>query len=169
MTLLAEILGGSGQTSVLGRQLAGRGGTRALRLRLLRFDQLRPVQLQPRERARPRRDRWRRPRPISTGSSRSSFEDGIDPAQFERIKFQIEASQIFEEDNVQGLARSYGVALTSGLTIEDVEAWPDVLASVTIDEVMDEARRLFNDTRSVTGYLMQPAADASGAAEEVSQ
>jgi zinc protease len=44
------------------------------------------------------------------------LQDGIDPAQFERIKFQIEAAQIFEEDNVQGLARSYGVALTSGLT-----------------------------------------------------
>jgi zinc protease len=68
------------------------------------------------------------------------------------------------------------VALTSGLTVEDVEAWPDVLASVTIDEVMDEARRLFTDTSSVTGYLMQPAAARGrgrkpprGPAEEVSQ
>jgi zinc protease len=43
------------------------------------------------------------------------------------------------------------VALTSGLTVEDVEAWPDVLAAVTIDEVMEEARRLFTETRSVTG------------------
>jgi hypothetical protein len=42
LTMLAEILGGSGQTSVSGRQLAGRGGTRAVRRRLLRFDQLRP-------------------------------------------------------------------------------------------------------------------------------
>jgi hypothetical protein len=49
------------------------------------------------------------------------LEDGIDPAQFERIKFQIEAAQIYEEDNVQGLARSYGVALTSGLTVDDVD------------------------------------------------
>jgi zinc protease len=59
---------------------------------------------------------------------------------------------------VQGLARSYGVALTSGLTVEDVEAWPDVLASVTIDEVMEEAAACSPNTRSVTGYLMQPAA-----------
>jgi zinc protease len=29
------------------------------------------------------------------------LEDGIDPAQFERIKFQIEAAQIYEEDNVR--------------------------------------------------------------------
>jgi zinc protease len=98
------------------------------------------------------------------------LEQGIDPAQFERIKFQIEASRIYEEDNVQGLARKYGVALTSGLTVEDVEAWPDVLASITVDEVMEEARRLFEDTHSVTGYLMQPEADETAtAAEEVMQ
>jgi hypothetical protein len=47
-------------------------------------------------------------------------------------------------------------------------AWPDVLASVTIDEVMMEARRLFTETRAVTGYLMQPATD-DAPAEEVSQ
>jgi len=68
---------------------------------------------------------------------------------------------------VQGLARSYGVALTSGLTVEDVDTWPDVLAAVTIDEVMEEARRLFSETRSVTGYLMQPAPES--AADEVTQ
>jgi zinc protease len=85
------------------------------------------------------------------------LEEGIDPAQFERIKFQIEAAQIYEEDDVHGLARSYGVALTSGLTVEDVLSWPEVLASVTIDEVMAEARALFGGRASVTGYLMRPA------------
>ena len=68
---------------------------------------------------------------------------------------------------MQGLARSYGVALTSGLTVDDVDTWPDVLAAVTIDEVMAEARRLFSETRSVTGYLMQPAPES--AADEVTQ
>jgi zinc protease len=143
--------------------IAGRGGTRALRRRLLRLDQLRCLQLQPRERACPRRF-------AAGGGGRSRpgiaefLQDGIDPAQFERIKFQIEAAQIFEEDNLQGLARSYGVALTSGLTVEDVDEWPDVLAAVTIDEVMEEARRLFTDTSSVTGYLMQPSSQPEAAA-----
>jgi zinc protease len=159
MTLLAEILGGSGQTSVLGRQLQVEE-ERAL-FASAWYDSTSydpssfnlvnvPVPGVTLEEAEADLDRV----------IAQFLRDGIDPAQFERIKFQIDASQIFEEDNVQGLARSYGVALTSGLTIEDVEAWPDVLASVTIDEVMDEARRLFNDTRSVTGYLMLPAADA---------
>jgi zinc protease len=45
-----------------------------------------------------------------------------------------------------------------------VDEWPDVLAAVTIDEVMEEARRLFTDTSSVTGYLMQPSSQPEAAA-----
>jgi zinc protease len=158
LTMLAEILGGSGQTSVLARQLQVEE-ERALYAAAF-YDSTSydassfnlvnvPVPGVPLAEAEADLDR------IIAGF----LESGIDPAQFERIKFQIEAAQIYEEDNVQGLARSYGVALTSGLTVADVEAWPDVLAAVTIDEVMEEARRLFTETRSVTGYLMQPAAE----------
>jgi zinc protease len=158
LTMLAEILGGSGQTSVLARQLQVEE-ERALYAAAF-YDSTSydassfnlvnvPVPGVPLAEAEADLDR------IIAGF----LESGIDPAQFERIKFQIEAAQIYEEDNVQGLARSYGVALTSGLTVADVEAWPDVLADVTIDEVMEEARRLFTETRSVTGYLMQPAAE----------
>jgi zinc protease len=158
LTMLAEILGGSGQTSVLGRQLQVEE-ERALYAAAF-YDSTSydpssfnlvnvPVPGVSLQEAEADLDRV----------IAQFLEDGIDPAQFERIKFQIEAAQIYEEDNVQGLARSYGVALTSGLTVEDVDAWPDVLAAVTVDEVMEEARLLFNETRSVTGYLMQPTAE----------
>jgi zinc protease len=150
LTMLAEILGGSGQTSVLGRQLQVEE-ERALYAAAF-YDSTSydpssfnlvnvPVPGVSLQEAEADLDR----------AIAQFLQDGIDPAQFERIKFQIEAAQIFEEDNVQGLARSYGVALTSGLTVEDVDAWPDVLAAVTIDEVMEEARRLFTDKGSVTG------------------
>lgn len=81
------------------------------------------------------------------------LEDGIDPEQFERIKFQWAAEMVFMQDDVGQLARLYGAALTSGLTVADVQAWPDIIASITPDEVMQAARLIFNDTRSVTGYL----------------
>lgn len=87
------------------------------------------------------------------------MEEGIDPAQFERVKFLYSASEIYAEDNVSGLARSYGVALTSGLTVEDVQAWPDVIAATTIEDVMAAARRVFDpDIHTVTGYLTTPPA-----------
>jgi zinc protease len=54
LTMLAEILGGSGQTSVLSRNCRSRRNARSMP-RLLRLHQLRCLQLQPRERAGPRR------------------------------------------------------------------------------------------------------------------
>jgi len=85
------------------------------------------------------------------------LETGIDPAQFDRVKFQLAAAQIYAQDDVQGLAREYGVALTSGLSVADVQAWPDIIAATTIEDVMTAARRVLVDTPSVTGYLSQPA------------
>ena len=86
------------------------------------------------------------------------LQDGPDPAQFARIRTQISASEIYALDDVQGLARRYGAALTSGLTIEDVEAWPDALMAVTEADVMDAARAVLDRRRSVTAWLMRPEA-----------
>jgi zinc protease len=84
------------------------------------------------------------------------LEDGIDPEQFARIQFQWEAEMIYAQDDVGDLARMYGVGLTSGLTVQDIQDWPDVIASITPEEVMDAARMIFTETTSVTGYLTAP-------------
>ncbi len=65
--------------------------------------------------------------------------DGVDPAQLERIKMQLRASQIYARDDVERLANRYGRALASGLTIEDVKAWPDVLQAVTEEDILRAA------------------------------
>jgi zinc protease len=83
--------------------------------------------------------------------------EGVDSQQFERLKFQIKASQIYAEDDIQSLARLYGEGLTTGLTIADIEAWPDILLSVTEDEVLDAAREVFDKRKAVTGWLMPTA------------
>ena len=84
------------------------------------------------------------------------LDEGIDPEQFERIKMQLRASRIYGDDNVQSLARGYGAALTSGLTLADVEAWPAALQAVTIEQVMQAARDVFDKRNAVTGYLLRP-------------
>lgn len=84
------------------------------------------------------------------------IEEGIDDAQFERIRFQIRAAQIYAQDDIQGLARRYGEGLTSGLTVADVEAWPAILDSVTKEQVMAAAARVFDRRRAVTGWLTAP-------------
>ncbi len=81
------------------------------------------------------------------------LETGVDAEQLDRIKMQMRASQIYARDNVEALANRYGRALTQGLTVEDVQAWPDILQAVTPDDVMAAARTLLDRRKSVTGYL----------------
>jgi zinc protease len=89
------------------------------------------------------------------------LRDGVDEAKLDRIKMQIRASTVYERDNVQSLARRYGSALTEGLTVEDVQAWPDILQSVTEEDILVAARDVLNRDRAVTGYLMAPEGQPS--------
>jgi len=84
------------------------------------------------------------------------MEEGVDPEHLDRIKRQIYAAQIYARDDVGDLADEYGRALTQGLTVADVQAWPDILQAVTEDDIMAAARSVFNRDRSVTGWLTKP-------------
>ena len=63
--------------------------------------------------------------------------------------------------SVQTLADDYGRSLTSGLTLDDIAAWPDVLQAVTEEDVMEAARLVFDRRRSVTGYVMPENAEVT--------
>ncbi|MCR9113589.1 MAG: insulinase family protein [Rhodobacteraceae bacterium] len=84
------------------------------------------------------------------------LETGVDAEHLERIKMQIRASEIYARDDVSGLANRYGRALTQGLTVEDVQAWPDILEAVTEEDIMAAARDIFSARNSVTGYITAP-------------
>ena len=89
--------------------------------------------------------------------------EGVDEAQLDRIKFQMKAQLIYALDNTNSIARTYGNALTTGLTVQDVQAWPDVLQAVTGEDIIAAAQKVFDRRSSVTGYLM------SDASQEVTQ
>lgn len=93
------------------------------------------------------------------------LETGIDPERFERIKTDIRASQIYARDDMRERARRYGTALTSGLTVADVRAWPEALDAVTREDVMTAARALLENGRGVTGRLVAPAEEPNGDGE----
>ena len=84
------------------------------------------------------------------------LETGVDPEQLDRIKMQMRASQIYGQDDVGRLANRYGRALTQGLTVEDVQAWPDILQAVTAEDVMAAAREVLDRDKAVTGWLAAP-------------
>lgn len=86
------------------------------------------------------------------------MEEGIDPEQLERIKYQLRASQIYARDDADAVGNRYGRALSIGLTVEDVQNWPKVLDAVTEEQIMLAAREVFDRRQSVTGWLMKEEA-----------
>jgi len=164
LTILAEMLGGSGITSVMGKKLqiedqvavatgafySGGGlDKQSFGLYVVPKDD---VTL---EQAEAGMDR----------AIAAFIEEGPDPAHLERIKTQIRAAEIFALDSQENLARRYGAALTQGLTVEDVAQWPDVLDAVGPDDLVSAAKKVFVKTSSVTGWLSGMEAKPRNAAE----
>ena len=84
--------------------------------------------------------------------------EGVDLEQFERVRRQLRASEIYGLDDAQSRARQFGVGLSIGLTVEDVEGWIDALEAVTPEEVIATGQMLLDRRASVTGYLTSPQA-----------
>ena len=91
------------------------------------------------------------------------LEDGITTEDVERAKARFAARLAFATDSPMSAARSLGASLAVGLSVDDVESYPDKLAKVTLEQVRDAARRLFTENSSVTGILL-PKIDTAAAA-----
>ncbi len=85
-------------------------------------------------------------------------QNGIRAEDLERVKTQLIAETIYAQDNQATLARWYGGAMTTGLSIEDIRSWPERIRAVTADQVRGVVHKWFDKKRSVTGYLIKDAA-----------
>ena len=166
LTILAEILGGSSATSLMGRALEFEDKTALYTSAFydgLALDDTTfglvvvPVPGRTLEEAEADMDRI----------IARFLDEGVASEQLERIKMKRRADDIYALDSLQRRAQRYGEALTSGLTVADVQAWPAALQAVTEEDLLAAARRLFEPARSVTGYLTQP--QTATAVQEVSQ
>ncbi len=160
LTILAELLGGNGATSVLGRKLQFETQQAVYASAFYDGASLDDTTFGLIMVPTPGTDLKAAEAALDQAVA-EFLDEGVDAEQFERLKFQIKASQIYEEDNIQSLARRYGEGLTSGLTIADIEGWTDILMAVTEDEVMQSARKVFDRRRAVTGWLMPADAPAT--------
>jgi zinc protease len=84
----------------------------------------------------------------------------------ERVKTQLIAEAIYAQDNQATMARWYGGALTTGLSIEDIRSWPDRIRAVTAEQVRQAAREWLDKKRSVTGYLIKDTKDTAATKRE---
>lgn len=80
--------------------------------------------------------------------------DGVTEAEVTRAIHRLQAEAIKARDSLAGPAHLIGGALVAGQTIEDIEAWPDRIGAVTVADVNEAARALFDIDRSVTGLLL---------------
>jgi zinc protease len=84
-------------------------------------------------------------------------QNAVPAADLERVKTQLIAEAIYAQDNQATLARWYGAAITTGLSIDDVRSWPDRIRAVTAEQVRAAAQKWLDKKRSVTGYLIKDA------------
>jgi zinc protease len=75
-----------------------------------------------------------------------------DAAESNRVKTRLVADRIYQQDNQFVLANEYGSALSIGLTIADVEDWPNRIKAVQPADVKKAASYLIKE-QSVTGRL----------------
>ena len=86
------------------------------------------------------------------------IEHGVTTDELDRAKTRLIADFVYAQDNQMTMARFYGLALTTGSTIEDLRTRPDRIRAVTADQVREAARRWLDPRRSVTGYLVKEIA-----------
>jgi zinc protease len=92
--------------------------------------------------------------------------DPVPAEDLERVKTQMIAESVYAQDSQTTLARWYGAAITVGLSVDDVIAWPERIRAVTAEQVRDAARKWLEKKRSVTGYLVKDTSATSEKREE---
>jgi zinc protease len=81
--------------------------------------------------------------------------NGVRSEDLDRVKTQLIAETVYAQDNQATLARWYGGAMTTGLSIEDIRKWPERIRAVTADQVRAAVQKWLDKKRSVTGYLIK--------------
>lgn len=152
LAVLAELLGGSGTTSILARALQFDTQTAVYASAFYDGTSVDPetfgLVLVPSE-------------GVALADAEKAMDDviaeflkkGVNAKDLERIKTKVRAAEIYSRDSAGGLARDYGAALAVGLTLQDVADWPNLLQAVTADDVMAAANLVLNRNQAVTGWL----------------
>ena len=75
--------------------------------------------------------------------------------ELEHAKTRLIADATYAQDNQSSMARWFGVALSTGSTVQDVLTWPDRIKAVTAHQVQSAAKTWLDKRRSATGYLVK--------------
>ena len=81
------------------------------------------------------------------------LKDGVTQDELDRARNKTIASSTYVLDSQASLARMFGTALVTGQSIGDVLNWEKDIATVTVDDIAEAARRTLDRKASVTAIL----------------
>ncbi len=79
---------------------------------------------------------------------------GVTESEVKRAIKRMREQAIFTRDHLMTPGYAFGQHLSLGLSVADVENWPDTIGRVTVTEVNAAARQVFGSKDYVTGYLI---------------
>ena len=82
------------------------------------------------------------------------IKSGVTMDELNRAKTRMESEAIYARDSLSGGARVIGSALAAGLSIDDVETWPEQIAIVSVAQILVAIKTVFKTKQSVTGILL---------------
>jgi zinc protease len=85
--------------------------------------------------------------------------NGVTPLELERAKRSLVAEILYGRDDLGELAKQYGEEIAIGQSIEDIEARPERLKAVTLEDVKAAAGKVLRLKASVTGWLIPEEGD----------
>ena len=94
------------------------------------------------------------------------IQEGVDPAELERVKTQLRAAQVFERDSMFYQAMQIGQLVSAGLPPDSQDVMLGKLQAVTAEQVQAVAKKYFRDDQLTVGVLQplplpRPPAPAS--------
>jgi zinc protease len=92
-------------------------------------------------------------------------QQGLDVKLVDNAKERLERAAIFARDSLLMPGYAFGMAISTGHSVTDVEEWPDRINAVTVEDVNAALRDLVANSHNITGLLL-PDPHASQAARE---
>lgn len=90
------------------------------------------------------------------------LDKGITQDELDRVKARMKADLVYARDSVSGIARWFGSKLAVGLSIKQIESWPQQIDAVTVAQVDKAARAVLVPQTEVTGVLLPQKGGADG-------
>ena len=80
--------------------------------------------------------------------------EGVTDEEVNKTIKTLQSDAIYALDSQMGLSIAFGLALTTGGSVEDIVSWPERIGSVTVEDVNAVAKKVLDPKRSVTGRLL---------------